>query len=100
MADEKNGLALDRQSSQQLEDSHLMANVEKRSRLIEHEPFPALSDRAREAHALTLTARQGVHRSIEQVAYRRQFGGAFHRDAVSLADAVPGADMGKAAKGD
>jgi hypothetical protein len=56
VADEEHGLPGARQAAQQLEDGHLVSDVEKRSRLVEHEGIAPLSESARQPHSLPLAA--------------------------------------------
>jgi len=55
MAHEQHGQAIGGEAAEQLEHRHLVADVEKGRRLVEHQRATALGERARQAHALPLT---------------------------------------------
>src|SRR5512143_3584516 len=66
VADQEHGLAGARQTLQQLEDGHLVSDVEEGGRLVEHERVAALRQRARQSNALPLTAGERIDATITQ----------------------------------
>src|SRR6266700_5795466 len=60
VTDQEDGFAATGQGVKELEDGHLVRDVEKRGRLSEHERVAALSESARQSDTLPLAARQRV----------------------------------------
>src|SRR5512147_302214 len=65
MAHEQHGLPVAGELREQLEDGHLVADVEEGRRLVEHEGLATLRERAREPDALPLAARELGDRAVE-----------------------------------
>jgi len=55
------------ETAHQLEQSHLVLQVERHARLIEDEEAGFLSERARDTHALVFAAGEGPHPTVTQL---------------------------------
>src|ERR1041384_6754543 len=93
MADEEHCLAFGRELRQELEDHHLVADVEEGGGLIEHEPLSTLRQRACQANPLALASRQLVHRAREKLTDSGQLARALHRPPIFRIYPMPGAYM-------
>ena len=78
---------------EQLEDRHLVSDVEKRGRLVEYERASTLRERTGEPHALPFAARYRVDASLAQLAHTRRVDRFLDRAAIALAGGVPDAEM-------
>src|SRR5690349_3114088 len=74
---------------QQLEDGHLVSDVEKSGRLVEDERFASLRECSREPHTLPLAARELLQ--LPLVAREALDAGAVHRARDGFAVGAPGA---------
>src|SRR5690349_25106793 len=100
VADQKHGLPRACQAVKELEDGHLVRDVEKRRRLVEHDCIAALRERARKTNALPLAARQRVDSSLTQRGDPRGLDRRIDRDSIGLCGGMPDAEVREPTKRD
>ncbi len=90
---EQHGLPTLGEATEQLEDGHLVADIEKCCGLIEDDGRAALGKCPRNAHALPLTTRQLVDVSLEELRRPRDVDGVRHSGAIIGGDVAPHAEV-------
>src|SRR5437762_3299438 len=93
MTHEKDGLPRSSQSAEQLEDRHLVADIEKGRRLVEDDRIAALRYRARESHALPFPAGQLRDGAVAEGLRLRELNGMRDRFAIHSRCSVPPAKV-------
>src|SRR4051794_33241560 len=93
MAHEEYGEPIPRYAVQQLEHRHLVADVEERRRLVEHEGTTTLRERAGKANALPLSAGERIDRSIAELRNARCLDGLIDGATITRSGGSPNTKM-------